>query len=684
MKKFSVNFEGRVNNFQLPLTKPLLPLFEAIVNAINAIDERRKISENFCGRISIQILRDGLQTFDELEQNGEKVSPITGFIIKDNGCGFNEENMQSFLQSDSSHKVDIGGKGIGRFTWLKAFRSIKIKSIYNENGNWKQRHFEFNVSNEGIDDHLSNKSWNEGETIEFETTVTLADYKAEFTRYLPKGNDDFLKVINQVIQHCIVYFLDENCPQIIVLDGGHVENLNDIFKKTYKTSQNLTKFEVKEQFFTILHVKIDSDIYDKDLSNKFLLCANSRQVISRKIDKLIPDLNKAFYTKYHYSYLGIIRGDYLDDKVSPTRDSFEIPENKSNEDDESEALIDLITIQEILQIAADKVRLFLQDALNTVSEEKIKQITNYIHKKAPRYTTLLKYAPKEISKIKAGITDDNLDDELNKIKRIFDEVNERKLKDLFKNRNKYLVNREDYLKELNNLLITITDTNKSELAQYVAKRRIILNCFKHELEIDENDKYRKESEIHNLLYPMKETSLSTEYEAHNLWLIDERLAYYSYIASDEGLDSVGGNRPDLIFLDAPSAFTDEDTMESISSIVIIELKRPMRNDYSSQENPIDQMFKYVKQIRSGKAKLKNGRKINASRDTRFYLYAICDITSTLIDIMEERDYNETPDGKGYYGFNQKLNSYIEVLSFDKIYLDAMKRNKILFRKLGVE
>lgn len=382
--------------------------------------------------------------------------------------------------------------------------------------------------------------------------------------------------------------------------------------------------------------------------------------------------------------MGIIRGDYLDDKVSPTRDSFEIPENKSNEDDESEALIDLITIQEILQIAADKVRLFLQDALNTVSEEKIKQITNYIHKKAPRYTTLLKYAPKEISKIKAGITDDNLDDELNKIKRIFDEVNERKLKDLFKNRNKYLVNREDYLKELNNLLITITDTNKSELAQYVAKRRIILNCFKHELEIDENDKYRKESEIHNLLYPMKETSLSTEYEAHNLWLIDERLAYYSYIASDEGLDSVGGNRPDLIFLDAPSAFTDEDTMESISSIVIIELKRPMRNDYSSQENPIDQMFKYVKQIRSGKAKLKNGRKINASRDTRFYLYAICDITSTLIDIMEERDYNETPDGKGYYGFNQKLNSYIEVLSFDKIYLDAMKRNKILFRKLGVE
>lgn len=291
MKKFSVNFEGRVNNFQLPLTKPLLPLFEAIVNAINAIDERRKISENFCGRISIQILRDGLQTFDELEQNGEKVSPITGFIIKDNGCGFNEENMQSFLQSDSSHKVDIGGKGIGRFTWLKAFRSIKIKSIYNENGNWKQRYFEFNVSNEGIDDHLSNKSWNEGETIEFETTVTLADYKAEFTRYLPKGNDDFLKVINQVIQHCIVYFLDENCPQIIVLDGGHVENLNDIFKKTYKTSQNLTKFEVKEQFFTILHVKIDSDIYDKDLSNKFLLCANSRQVISRKIDKLIPDLN---------------------------------------------------------------------------------------------------------------------------------------------------------------------------------------------------------------------------------------------------------------------------------------------------------------------------------------------------------------------------------------------------------
>ena len=36
-----VDIAGRVNNFQLPLTQPFIPLFECIVNSIEAIEDAK-------------------------------------------------------------------------------------------------------------------------------------------------------------------------------------------------------------------------------------------------------------------------------------------------------------------------------------------------------------------------------------------------------------------------------------------------------------------------------------------------------------------------------------------------------------------------------------------------------------------------------------------------------------------
>ena len=47
------------------------------------------------------------------------INQITGFKVIDNGIGFDENNMRSFLQSDSTYRADKGGKGVGRFSWLK-------------------------------------------------------------------------------------------------------------------------------------------------------------------------------------------------------------------------------------------------------------------------------------------------------------------------------------------------------------------------------------------------------------------------------------------------------------------------------------------------------------------------------------------------------------------------------------
>ena len=44
----------------------------------------------------------------------------------------------------------------------------------------------------------------------------------------------------------------------------------------------------------------------------------------------------------------------------------------------------------------------------------------------------------------------------------------------------------------------------------------------------------------------------------------------------------------------------------------------------------------------------------------------------------------TPDNLGYYGFNETLSAYYEILSYQKILEDAKRRNRILFEKLNLQ
>ncbi|MFQ8583802.1 MAG: hypothetical protein ACLSA6_15375 [Holdemania massiliensis] len=88
MRNFSINLRGRIKNFNLPKNQPLIPLFEAIVNSIHAIDERKRAGEQFDACITIKLIRDNQLT---LEGIGE-LSPICSFEVIDNGVGFNEPN----------------------------------------------------------------------------------------------------------------------------------------------------------------------------------------------------------------------------------------------------------------------------------------------------------------------------------------------------------------------------------------------------------------------------------------------------------------------------------------------------------------------------------------------------------------------------------------------------------------
>ena len=118
---------GRIRNVSLAAGKPLLPLYEAVVNSIQAIEDAGETN----GHIEIAILRDNEHLYGEQEPD---IGEIIGFEVIDNGIGFNDDNYHAFETSDTTYKAKRGGKGIGRFMWLVAFERVEVLSHFEKDG----------------------------------------------------------------------------------------------------------------------------------------------------------------------------------------------------------------------------------------------------------------------------------------------------------------------------------------------------------------------------------------------------------------------------------------------------------------------------------------------------------------------------------------------------------------------
>ncbi|MER8948075.1 hypothetical protein [Mesorhizobium sp. M0809] len=118
-------------------------------------------------------------------------------------------------------------------------------------------------------------------------------------------------------------------------------------------------------------------------------------------------------------------------------------------------------------------------------------------------------------------------------------------------------------------------------------------------------------------------------------------------------------------------------------MVVIEFKKPDRNNYQD-EDPISQVYRMVREIREGKKKDRKGTFIRPANDSvPAYCYIICDLTPPVEVRIQNMGARRTPDNLGYYGFNETLNAYYEVISYKKLLSDAKKRNRILFEKLNL-
>ena len=666
MAFFSIDLIGRVRNFELPRTKPLMPLFETIVNSIYAIEERQQNDDKLKGYINIQIIRESQMW---LHSNGidSSINDIIGFVVIDNGIGFDDNNMKSFLQSDSTYRAERGGKGVGRFAWLKAFREADIESSFIDEGKWVRRKFCFTLEKNEINDSLEEIDV----LTDNKTIVTLKECLIPYKSNIPKKGE---VIATKIMQHCFIYLMSSKCPVIKVIDEEQTYNINEMFDECIKKESEKIELKIGNESFSLLHTQIEDATFG---ASKLYLYANDRMVQEINLEKEIVDLDKSLFSEKGYYYAGILEGEFLDKNVGTNRTSFDILDTA---EDESE-----ISMEEIISNVVENVQIYLGDYLSDVKRKKEERVWSYIKDEAPQYRHLLEYMREDVEAIKPYLPDYKLDDELYKIKRKFDNQLKKDNSDIIKKLVCGAASLDSYKEKFQKQFVKISEANKASLAEYVAHRKVILELLEKGIQSDDFGKYSKEAYIHNLIYPMRRTSDEIEYQAHNLWLIDERLAYCEYVSSDIPFDNnPREDRTDVMILDKPVAVSDEhNSGREYETIVILEFKKPMRNDYTQEENPIIQMLGYVDKIRSNEMKDKNGRLIKTGINTQFYLYAVCDITDKLKKVAEDFDFIETPDKRGMYKYHDKKRAYIEILSFDKIIDDAGKRNKILFEKLGV-
>ncbi len=665
-----VDIVGRIRNLQLPVTQPLIPLFECLVNSIEAIEDGG-IKD---GRIDVHFERDVRQASLAVSEEG-CLAPIRDVTVVDNGSGFNDVNVKAFFLSDSTRKANRGNKGIGRFTWLKVFNQAAIESIYRQDDLWMRRSFLFVLTTEGVEDDKVN----EAASKERLTTVKLSGLRPEYEKHFPKSLET---IAHKIIDHLLIHFVGGICPQITLHDSdGHSCSLNHLFAEEAKErAQNVT-FSLKGHDFKVTVLRYQSSAAK---NHTISYCANQREVFDWKASRAIPDLQGRLTDAQgeQFVFRTYVSGSYLDAKVNSERTAFmflqeadlDFPGEMTREELDAEVVLAL------RQVAEPYTTL--------LREEKRQVIETFIQQDAPQYRFQLQERYRDrLERIPANISKDQLDIELYKAQKDIELDHRQRAADIKKVPLETAVGSPEYAALYEQYLDEENELGKAALAKYVVHRRTILEMLESALKVQESGEYAREDLVHSLIYPMRADSEEVEFSRQNLWVVDERLAYHSYLASDlpmtrlKAVNATGGDEPDLAIFNTARAFSE--TKSPYQSVVIVEFKRPERNEYpQKEEGPVDQVLRYVRKIKDGQAKDKDGCTINVGQ-VPFYAYILCSLTPRIKAIADNHDFVKTPDNEGYFKYHQSLGCYIEIVSYDKVLNDAKKRNRAFFERLQI-
>lgn len=674
----TTSLAGRVRNTSLPKSHALLPLLETIVNGIQAIDARPSDSAS-PGRIDVRVHRDAQAELDfgPAGPGRAPMKPIVGFTVEDNGVGFTAQNMSSFETLDSDFKSNLGCRGVGRLLWLKAFDKVSVRSAYeDDNGKLRTRQFKFSVKCEVEHD---------GDADGFTSTgsaVCLDGFKEWFQQSAPKGVE---AIAREVFEHCIWYFLRPGgAPVVTIADDDESVSLASIFDDFVDSAMSSSTIEVKGKKFGMLNLRLKPST--RNSLPRLHWCAASRVVIEESLSGKVPGLHAKLKDEGsgEFVYACYLTSDFLDDRVRSDRMAFDISDRIPGE-----SLVQDLSLEDVRDGVLKEIVRILKDPLESAREKGRQRVHEFVSRRAPRYRPVLAKIEERGITVDPSVTDQDLEFQLHRHLQKIESEAFVQGQEIFAEADSEPA--ADYAERLAAYLSTVSEINQSDLAAYVSRRRTVLDLLARLIRADKDGKYHREDAIHSLIVLMRTDSNEVGSDGSNLWIIDERLAFHDYLASDKTLKSMpitgseSTKEPDILatrLSDSP-VLAAEGNKLPLPSIVVVEIKRPMRRDAAEDKNPIQQCLDYVKRIRAGGVLTATGRPIPPTHEPPAFCYIVADLTQKMIERCEISNLRPTYDGLGYFGFNDSAKAYIEVTSFDGLVNSATERNRAFFDKLGL-
>ncbi|WFU03705.1 ATP-binding protein [Rhizobium sp. CB3171] len=658
MKHKSIDLASEVKRAALPdgLQGFLFPLYEAVSNSFHSIEERWGDELEEKGRIEIDIDADGQQ-----------------IMVADNGIGFDEKNLNAFLTPLTGNKFERGGKGFGRFIAFKIFGEVfyssRQASLNGWSGGGSYRYFPF-----ATDDNLIEVSPELGAGVHrFETGLTalmrgpLADSQDFFDlggdRYF--GEDAHEAIVRALLDHFLIEFIQRKVPHDFFLTvQGLRFNLHDYFYKSLSTGGSKTEYlEIghDKRWFEFSYFKVGEAQAKK---HRLYFYANNRA--SSDLENISSGLNDKPFSEMtedgprRYFYLVAVSSDFF--VSSQSRDRITNLHAK---------------------IQYDGKRKSIKDHLVAMAKQHILEIENtYTAERRAKMVEEVEHLIAIDPLLRRGLGEKSAADFVQK--RSITETREQLAQDLFveRFRKKFDFTKLDHnasVEELVRIVRTkIPEDAKEALAVYVAYRNHVIRIFRELLKKQE-DGLATEDKVHQLIYPRYKDSEEVDYSSHNLWLLDDDLAYAQYISSDRTPD--GSHR-------AKGQYAHDLLINNENELMVVEMKRPQKTGYTADtdsvtNDPVDQLKKQISDIRKkGKVKTSSGREITISPDTMVRGYVLADWNDNLQSYLEIEDFMITNyGGQMAYRYYKTLNLMLEVVAFDRLVDRASNRNEAFVQML---
>lgn len=670
-----LNVEGLVATIRD--TTVYTAIVEAVSNAIHSIEA----ADVRNGNITIELVRDVRKLALPDDDSENNLPEITSVKITDNGVGFNDDNVKYCNEAYTRHKVAIGGKGFGRFVYLKHFSNVHIASVYTdeESGSLKSRTFGLGRTHQIVYD-LVTVDAEGGE--ERQTTLFLENIK---DGQLDKKVET---VSRKLLEKLLVQFIRENadCPTIKVTDDytGKDFILNNLLGDTsYSEIQkidsetlNITKGKTDYPF----HLHIFKIWFAGNQQSKISLTSHYLEVTETPVDEYINEFESGFVGDIkdrngektsRFIVKAYVTGDYLDEHVDRERVGFQFGKHADSLYPVGRADIEA----EVANILKEKY----EAEFKTQRQKKEEKLTNVTDDKPwlKRHVSSV-----DLASLKVGASEREYEIALETARLQKEQELDEYAENIVKSDAKQLAD-----KKTEELIRDITQSNKDDLARYVARRKAVIDILDKSLKANQQSgKHEKEKVVHDIVYPMQTDSDHIGNEYQNLWLLDERLNFTEFISSDKKFSKDNPERADLFIFHHQVAFRGGD--EKQNPITIVEFKRPGRDDFAATghaDNPIDQLIRYTNAIREGKYQKPGKRPIYTDSNTQFYGFVVVDFTEKVKRwLHDEEDFDPMPDGLGYFKWKKNNNLYIEVISWDKLLKDAKLRNSIFSQKLGLQ